>query len=113
MDAVAVALIAKYGPVGVLAVIVAVVILLMYKIDKRLVRVEDKSVSIDGVCIVREGKFTQIENRLGTLEDEDIKIEGKLTNINTNIKNLEVNMNFIGADVKTILTHFAEKGMGR
>ncbi len=102
----------EYGPVGVLAVIVGIIAIFIYKLEKRVVKVEDKTESIDGVCIVRKDSFKRVYDRLDILEDEDIKIDGKLANINTNIQNLEANMNNIGDDVKTILRHFAEKGMG-
>ena len=119
MDSIATELIAKYGPVGVLAIIVAIIAFLMWRMDKRvdsnkveISKVNTKIASIDTTCLTRKNHFSEIYNSIDGLENKNVENTGEFKVINSELKSINKNVDSIQTDVKTILNHFAEKGMG-
>jgi hypothetical protein len=101
-----------YGPLGVLTLIVILIVIWHYKTEKRVVVVENKSEEHSGIHKKHSGYHSRAFDRITSLENKDVKSDGEFKVIDSELKSLGKSMDSIQTDVKTILNHFAEKGMG-
>lgn len=101
-----------YGPLGVLTVIVILIAVWHYRTEMRVVVVENKVEEHTAINIKHSSYHSKAFDQIGKLEDKDIKTDGDFKVIDSELKNLGKSMDSIQTDVKIILNHFVEKGMG-
>jgi len=101
----------SYGPLGVLTFIVILIAIWHYKTEKRVGTMEGKVKEHIGIHDKHSGYHKDAFDRIGCLENKDVKTDGEFKVIDSELKSLGKSMDSIQTDVKTILNHFAKKGM--
>ena len=112
MDIIAAEIIAKWGPVGILAVIVGILAFLGYKAERRLY-MHEKKLNDHLDESEEEGKRLDIAfKRVDELKMKNAENTGKFDTVDSRLSSMDEKINKIGSGVQTIIDHFVKKGMG-
>lgn len=111
MDLIAAEIIAKWGPVGILAVVVGILAFLGYKAERRLY-MHEKKLNDHIVESEEEGKRLDIAfKRVDELKIKNAENTGKFDTVDSRLSSMDEKINKIGSGVQTIVDHFVKKGM--
>ena len=112
MDLIAAELIAKWGPVGILAIVVGILAFLGYKAERRLY-VHENKLNDHLEESEEEGKRLDIAfKRVDELKIKNAENTGKFDTVDSRLASMDDKINKTDRGVETIVAHFVQKGMG-
>ena len=112
MDLIAAEIIAKWGPVGILAVVVGILAFLGYKAERRLYMHERKLNDHLKDAEEGENRLDIAFKRVDELKIKNAENTGKFDTVDSRLSSMDEKINKIGSGVQTIVDHFVQKGMG-
>lgn len=112
MSGTLVSILEDYGIAGLSLVLSVGLLFLFFKLEKRVTRTEGKYEETTKMCNKRSGYFGDAFDRLDKIEKQDVKTEDRFDAVDAELLHINKSVESISMDVKTILNHFAAKGMG-
>lgn len=108
----------SYGLAGILVLAIGIILVLHYRLEKKvsnnghdITDLKEGAQGMEDTFIARKKDMKKIFDKIEVLEKEDVKFEGSFKTVDTKLNGLAENVGDIKRDVKTIVDHFAQKGM--